>query len=179
MTYTYSVHPEDKELLQPVTIIRPRAIIKWPGIAEFFTRNRYVKSGLTKLEGRCWVGGSTVRRKEHIVDIAKVELSFDNGDSWEETTITQQRTSPWGWNKWEYDWDATPGVHTIIVRATATDGVVQPTWPGPEMFDYRSMGTIAAQRITVHVVNELYVGLESIQSQEPTRDPKPADRKIY
>jgi DMSO/TMAO reductase YedYZ molybdopterin-dependent catalytic subunit len=179
VTYSYSIHPEDPDLKQPVTIIRPRAIIKWPGIAEFFTRNRYLGAGLNVLQGRAWVGGSTVRRKEHIVDIAKVDLSFDNGDTWNETQIVDKRKSPWGWCKWIYNWNAIPGLYNIIVRATATDGVVQPVWPTHELWDYRSMGTIACQRVTVHVIPELYVGLKSVQSEEIVRDPKILDRKVY
>lgn len=178
VAYNYSIHPEDKELKQPVTIIRPRAIIRLPGISEFFTRNRYIQAGKINLEGRCWVGGSTVNRKVYTIDIAQVLLSFDNGETWNEAAITKKRTSAWGWNKWEYEWDAKPGLHTIIIRAIDTSGISQPVWPNIEFWDYRSMGTIAAQRITVHVLSELYVGLESVQLFDE-KGPKPIDRRVY
>lgn len=179
ISYTYSIHGEDRELKQPVTIIRPRAIMKFPGIAEFFTRSRYIGAGEILLQGRCWVGGTTFRRKEHIIDIAKVELSFDNGNNWVEAPITKKRASPWGWNKWEYLWNAAPGVYNIFVRCTDTDGVSQPVWPEQEFWDYRGMGTVAAQRLTVHVIPQLYVGLESVQAIEVSRDPRPFDRQLY
>jgi DMSO/TMAO reductase YedYZ molybdopterin-dependent catalytic subunit len=50
-SYSYSINPEDKQLLQPVTVIRPHAIIKLPGVAEFFTRNRYIAAGNNLLMG--------------------------------------------------------------------------------------------------------------------------------
>jgi hypothetical protein len=53
-SYNYSIHAEDNELKQPV------AIIKWPGIAEFFTRDRYMGAGFEKLMGRAWVGGNYI-----------------------------------------------------------------------------------------------------------------------
>ena len=178
-SYTYSIHPEDKQLIQPVTIIRPRAIMKWPGIAEFFTRNRYIAAGSTTIIGRCWVGGSTLRRKENIIYVAKVELSFDNGNTWVLAEITKRATSPWGWNKWEYVWQATPGLYNIFVRAIDSNNISQTVWPEQEFWDYRGMGVIACQRVTVHVIPELYVGLESVQNMDVVRGSRPADRQLY
>jgi hypothetical protein len=41
------------------------------------------------------------------------------------------------------------------------------------------MGTIAVQRLTVHVLPYLYKGLESIQAIDVTKGSRPPDRKVY
>ncbi len=177
-SYTYSIHEKDHDLIQPVTIIRPRAIIKYPGIAEFFTRNRYLTAGRHVLMGRAWVGGSTIRKNRTIIKIDQVSLSFDNGNTWNNAEIVKEATSPWGWCKWEYTWTVEPGIYTIFVRAYDSNNVGQPVWPEVEFWDYRGMGTIATQRLTVHVLPELCVGMESIQAAG-VGDPKPIPRDHY
>jgi DMSO/TMAO reductase YedYZ molybdopterin-dependent catalytic subunit len=48
--------------------------------------------------------------------IDRVELQFDEGD-WVDTTLAAERGID-TWRQWSYVWDATPGRHTIRVRAT-------------------------------------------------------------
>lgn len=175
-SYTHSIHPEDNNLIQPVTIIRPRALIKPPGLAEFFTRNRYLQAGIIDLEGRCWVGGSTIRRQKYIVDIAQVNLSFDHGQTWHSAQIVQHRASLWGWSKWTYKWTAKPGLYTIIIRATDTSAYEQPLYQSISSWNYHSLASNIAQRLTVHVVDNL--NTESIQASEQTRNPQPLDHKF-
>ena len=61
---------------------------------------------------------------DHAVD--HIELSTDGGDSWHTATITEQ-PNPEGiaWSLWQYDWLATAGKHTLVVRMVTTDGAVQ------------------------------------------------------
>lgn len=57
--------------------------------------------------------------------ISKVEVSTDNGSTWNEATLKQPR-SPYSWRIWAYEW--TPqakGVHTLIVRAYDGTGQLQ------------------------------------------------------
>jgi DMSO/TMAO reductase YedYZ molybdopterin-dependent catalytic subunit len=55
--------------------------------------------------------------------IAAVELRVDNGP-WRPARIAAQDT-PDTWRQWSYDWQATPGSHTLQVRATDDSGAVQ------------------------------------------------------
>jgi DMSO/TMAO reductase YedYZ molybdopterin-dependent catalytic subunit len=54
--------------------------------------------------------------------IAAVEVGIDGG--WREATLAAQDTYD-TWRQWYYRWDATPGTHTIQVRATDNTGYTQ------------------------------------------------------
>ncbi len=60
--------------------------------------------------------------------ISKVEVSIDG--TWYEATLSRP-ISDATWVQWVLPWDATPGDHTIRVRATDGDGVVQEEIPSP------------------------------------------------
>jgi DMSO/TMAO reductase YedYZ molybdopterin-dependent catalytic subunit len=55
--------------------------------------------------------------------IAGVEVSIDDGD-WQRAELATEDTID-TWRQWVYQWDATPGRHSIKVRATGQDGTVQ------------------------------------------------------
>ncbi|MEV0948230.1 molybdopterin-dependent oxidoreductase [Rhodococcus sp. NPDC049939] len=55
--------------------------------------------------------------------IGKVEVRVDNGD-WHTATLAPEYSID-TWRQWTWDWDATPGRHTLQVRATDLDGNVQ------------------------------------------------------
>jgi DMSO/TMAO reductase YedYZ molybdopterin-dependent catalytic subunit len=57
--------------------------------------------------------------------ISRVEMSFDNGDSWEDATIHYPGTKL-TWSLWSHDWqpDET-GDYKLVVRATDGEGEVQ------------------------------------------------------
>jgi DMSO/TMAO reductase YedYZ molybdopterin-dependent catalytic subunit len=57
------------------------------------------------------------------VGVGAVEVSIDDGD-WQPATLAAQDTID-TWRQWLYSWDATPGRHSIKVRATDRDGNVQ------------------------------------------------------
>ena len=56
--------------------------------------------------------------------IAKVEVQVDDGP-WQEATLAPA-VSVDTWVQWRHTWKASPGPHSIAVRATDGDGVVQP-----------------------------------------------------
>jgi DMSO/TMAO reductase YedYZ molybdopterin-dependent catalytic subunit len=65
--------------------------------------------------------------------IQKVEVSLDAGD-WQEATLATE-IAPTTWVQWTWTWQATPGRHTIGVRATDGTGMVQDgkfTPPAPD-----------------------------------------------
>lgn len=55
--------------------------------------------------------------------ITKVEVRIDDGD-WTEAVLDPQN-DPLTWRFWRYDWQATPGKHTLTVRATDSTGALQ------------------------------------------------------
>ena len=57
------------------------------------------------------------------VGVSKVELSVD-GNGWQAATLGAQDSVD-TWRQWMWHWKATSGQHTIRVRATDANGVVQ------------------------------------------------------
>ena len=79
--------------------------------------------------------------------VAKVEVSLDEGKTWNEARIDYTR-SPLAWVLWSYDWRPTrPGEYKLAVRAVANDGEVQTDkerWTAPA-------GATGYHKITVPV----------------------------
>ena len=55
--------------------------------------------------------------------VTKVEVRVDGGE-WRTARLGDDVTSD-AWRQWVYEWDATPGEHTLQVRATDGDGLTQ------------------------------------------------------
>ncbi|MGI5400744.1 sulfite oxidase [Streptomyces sp. CA-135486] len=102
---------------EPVTKIAPRALMVPPGFPDFMSRNRVVRPGEVRLEGRAWSGRAPV---------ARVEVSTDGGGSWSEAGLSPEDGHRWAWRRWQTSWAATPGSHVLAVRATDADGHTQP-----------------------------------------------------
>ena len=73
--------------------------------------------------------------------------STDGGSSWFNAKLGPQ-PSQFAWHGWIADWDATTGRHTLMVRATDTNGNRQPV--GPE-WNIQGMGNNMAQTVDVIV----------------------------
>ena len=56
--------------------------------------------------------------------IAQVEWSDDAGQSWQAASLGRQRD--YSWVRFDFDWTAAPGEHTIMTRATDAAGNTQP-----------------------------------------------------
>ena len=57
--------------------------------------------------------------------IVKVEWSEDSGRSWKDAEITGPQVQ-YSWARFEFTWEAAPGRHTIMTRATDSAGNTQP-----------------------------------------------------
>lgn len=57
------------------------------------------------------------------VGVERVEVRVDGG-AWQEARLGAA-DSPSTWRQWAWEWDATPGIHGLEVRATDRDGTVQ------------------------------------------------------
>jgi sulfane dehydrogenase subunit SoxC len=64
--------------------------------------------------------------------IQKVEVSLDRGATWRAAALREPNI-PRAWVRWELEWDARPGEHTLTTRATDDKGNTQPAsilWNG-------------------------------------------------
>ncbi|WP_116453099.1 sulfite oxidase [Blastococcus litoris] len=136
--YRLKVDAEDAG--EPVTRIRPRALVAPPGWPDFMTRERFVRAGVVPLSGRAWSGRAPVTR---------VEVSTDAGSSWHEAALAAADPAhPFAWRAWTYDWSASPGPAELLVRATDEQGAqpVEPEW------NRQGMANNLVQRVPVTVL---------------------------
>ena len=54
-----------------------------------------------------------------------MEWSADGGVTWNEARIVDP-VLPHAWQRFEFDWDASAGRHTLLTRATDAGGATQP-----------------------------------------------------
>ena len=138
MTQSYRYTQIKGESGDPVTLIRVRALMAPPGIADTMTRGRLATAGLHLVTGRAWAGR---------LGISRVEFSADDGSSWADATLGEQ-ISTFDWRPWSFQWNAVPGCHTLSVRATDTQENVQPI---EQFWNAQGMGNNMAQRVRVLV----------------------------
>ena len=135
-TYRYKTSPDDPGV--PVSTMRVRALMIPPGIPDFMTRTRLMDAGSVTLSGKAWAGR---------LDVTKVEVSADDGMSWQKAELGKQ-VGRFAWRNWSYDWNAEPGTHFLSVRATDEEGNAQPT---AQPWTLQGMGNNLVQRVEVIV----------------------------
>ena len=135
-TYRYAQTADDPG--EPVDLIRVRALMVPPGIPDFLTRTRLLQHGPVTLSGRAWAGP---------LGIPRVEISTDGGTTWSDAQLGSQ-PSRFAWRGWTAQWDAAIGRHTLMVRATDTEGNRQPMEPE---WNIQGMGNNMAQAVDVIV----------------------------
>ena len=134
----YHLRESDDEQGRPVTRILPRSLMAPPGIPEFLSRSRILAAGSCRLEGRAWSGWGRVER---------VEVSGDGGQTWADATLGDA-PSEFAWRGWSFDWNAEPGAHELVCRATDAAGNTQPLSPE---WNYDGFCNNAVQRVRVTV----------------------------
>ena len=120
----------------PCTRMRVNSLMAPPGIPDFYARRRFLKAGPVRILGRAWSGEGA---------IAKVEFAVDG--AWRPARL-DPAPAPQAWQRWEADWDATPGTHVLRCRATDAAGNAQPLEPA---WDVTGFGNNAAQAVEVIV----------------------------
>jgi DMSO/TMAO reductase YedYZ molybdopterin-dependent catalytic subunit len=58
--------------------------------------------------------------------ISRVEVSLDRGATWRPAALREPNI-PRAWVRWDVEWDARPGDHVILTRATDDQGQIQPS----------------------------------------------------
>jgi DMSO/TMAO reductase YedYZ molybdopterin-dependent catalytic subunit len=97
-----------------VTRMRPRALMIPPGITDYPARRRFLEPGPITITGRAWSGRAPV---------TGVEVAVDGG--WTPASLSAP-LGEFAWRKWTFSWDATPGEHELMCRATDASGSSQP-----------------------------------------------------
>lgn len=123
----------------PVTRKAVRALMVPPGFSDFPARGRFLDAGPCRLVGRAWSGSGHV---------TGVEVSVDGGATWSEAELGSRPDSSSAWRSWSFAWDAAPGEHELLVRATDEAGNVQPMDP---QWNYGGFMNNTVQRVSVSV----------------------------
>jgi DMSO/TMAO reductase YedYZ molybdopterin-dependent catalytic subunit len=115
----YRLRQSDDEQGEPLSRIFPRALMVPPGVPEFMTRERTVPIGRWTIEGRAWSGQAP---------LAAVEVSTDDGATWQPARLDPPELGRWAWRRWSYEWNAAErGRHVLACRARDEAGNEQPT----------------------------------------------------
>jgi DMSO/TMAO reductase YedYZ molybdopterin-dependent catalytic subunit len=125
---------------EPVTLQKVRALMVPPGVPDFMTRSRLVSPGAVSLTGRAWAGR---------LSISRVEVSVDGGSTWSVARLGEP-VSPYAWRSWIHLWNALPGKYTLCVRATDSEGNLQPIRP---QWNFGGYGNNAIQSVNVVVAS--------------------------
>ncbi len=135
----YRYRQSEQEAGEPVTRMRPRALMIPPGIPDFFSRQRLLDLGPSLLQGRAWSGFGPV---------ARVEVSVDGGRTWGPARLDPV-VGTFAWCAWSYGWNPEgAGEYELCCRAADTAGNVQPV---DASWNIEGMGNNAVQRIRVLV----------------------------
>jgi DMSO/TMAO reductase YedYZ molybdopterin-dependent catalytic subunit len=121
----------------PVSTMRVKSLMVPPGIPDWYTRHRIVEAGPVELFGRAWSGGG--------VRIASVAVGVDG--NWHKASL-EPPNHKYAWRGWRWLWDATPGEHLLMCRATDASGDTQPLDPP---WDNVGFGNNAVHRVHVTV----------------------------
>jgi DMSO/TMAO reductase YedYZ molybdopterin-dependent catalytic subunit len=134
--WAYRLRQREEDEGVPVTRMEPRALMIPPGFPDFFARTRTVDAGPVVLEGRAWSGSGA---------IASVDVSADGGRTWSEAALDGP-AGPFAWRRWSWTWEAEPGEHELVVRATDDRGRAQPL---DEPWNHHGLANNLVQRVPV------------------------------
>ena len=123
---------------EPVTRMRPRALMVPPGVPDFMTRRRFLAPGPCSIEGRAWSG---------LAPVDSVEVSTDGGATWASAELRPPPDRA-AWSGWHFAWDAREGDHELACRARDAAGNEQPLEPEWNVGGYSNN---AVQRVPVTV----------------------------
>jgi len=128
----YIVIDELGATLRPVRAMPVSSAIWTPAVGA------ELKAGQVQITGYAWSG---------LGGIANVEVSTDNGITWNEATITDNG-GELAWVRFAYTWEAAPGPAGLLTRATDDRGTTQ---PGEAQWNQLGYQYNATQRVQVTV----------------------------
>ncbi|MDZ5474530.1 sulfite oxidase [Bacillus sp. 31A1R] len=132
--YVYYPNKETDKGKFPVTVLIVNSTIQKPLDFEILDTGKHVITGIA------WTGKGTIK---------KVEISTDNGKTWNTVFIKYLSNESYSWVRWSYEWEVkNKGEYTIKSRATDSEGRVQPEEP---FWNRKGYGYNAVSSVTVKV----------------------------
>jgi DMSO/TMAO reductase YedYZ molybdopterin-dependent catalytic subunit len=132
--YVYYPNKNNSSGAFPVTKMNVNSTIQKP--LNMDTLN----TGKHQIKGIAWSG------QGHII---KVEISTDNGETWETATLGEQDPKGYSWVSWSFEWSASKkGEYTILSKATDSSHRTQPSVP---FWNRKGYGYNAADIIRVKI----------------------------
>ncbi|MFC3884925.1 sulfite oxidase [Bacillus songklensis] len=132
--YVYFPNPKSDVGKFPVTTMNVNSTIQQPLNMDI------LQTGTHFIYGIAWTGEGKIKR---------VEVSFDNGLTWEGANIEQKPKHPYSWVWWTYEWNVyEKGEYTILSRAADSAGRTQPL---QAVWNRKGYGYNAADKICVKV----------------------------
>lgn len=118
----------------PVTTINVNSTIQKPLHMEILNTGKHFINGIA------WTGKGV---------ITKVEISTDNGETWQEAKLNILTNEPCGLSAWSYEWPVSEkGEYTIFSRAADSTGRVQPALP---FWNQKGYGYNAVDKVQVKI----------------------------
>ena len=109
-TDRYIIESDDGEQV-PISKMHVKSLISWPESDTALTMQPHM------INGMAWSG---------FAHIAKVEVSDDGGETWNEADLVGPRYR-YSWQQWNIAWSPkSAGQYTLVARATDENGNVQP-----------------------------------------------------
>jgi DMSO/TMAO reductase YedYZ molybdopterin-dependent catalytic subunit len=108
-TDNYVFWDERGDPLRPVAEMPPKSVIATPDNGATLT------AGETVIAGWAWSGFAPVH---------SVEVSTNDGRDWRRAELLPGER--WSWRRWQFPWQAVPGVHRLLARATDARRFSQP-----------------------------------------------------
>ncbi|MEJ2038756.1 MAG: sulfite oxidase [Desulfosarcinaceae bacterium] len=103
---------EDSISGEVVTTLPLKSIITFP------ENGATLAAGTVAIRGAAYAGET---------DIERVEVSVDDGRTWQPAEFIGPHAPPYAWRRWQYRWPVTePGSYTLLARATDSGGRIQP-----------------------------------------------------
>lgn len=125
-----AVNPDDTH---PVAALGVKSVIAGP------SDGGKLKAGVISVHGAAWAGEA---------DVTQVEISTDGGATWKPAELGRDHAH-YAWRLWSYDWKAAKaGEHTILSRATDSQGRTQPM---EAIWNPSGYLNNAIDKVTVHV----------------------------
>jgi sulfite oxidase len=110
--YVYYPHKKSGANKRPVTTINVSSLIQHPLNYQILDR------GTHNIDGIAWTGEGK---------ILKIEVSTNEGKTWEEAKFHDEKIHPYSWVLWNYKWNVQKkGSYTIMSRAYDSSGRIQP-----------------------------------------------------
>jgi DMSO/TMAO reductase YedYZ molybdopterin-dependent catalytic subunit len=111
--YGYWDHADGHPVRRPLGEMKLKSQIGRPRVYETLAPNR-----VYEVSGAAWAGET---------EVTEIEVSTNGGRAWTQADFIDP-AQRYAWRRWKLDWRTpkTPGRYTLLSRARAADGTVQP-----------------------------------------------------